>query len=79
MIYKYTLTREYWTVYRANDEDSIVYGHKGGANQVSTNRDNFAEFDTEEELATYLGELTGVPTWYADQQPQEEEDHYGTV
>ena len=78
MIYTNKLTKEYWTVYTPNDTASIVYGTKGLSNQVSSNRTDFAEFDTEEELATYLGELTGVPTWYADQQPQEEDD-YGTV
>ena len=78
MTYTNKLTKEYWTVYTPNDTASIVYGTKGLSNQVSSSRTDFAEFDTEEELATYLGELTGVPTWYADQQPQEE-DHYGTV
>jgi hypothetical protein len=72
VIYTNKLTKEYWTVYTPNDTANIVYGTKGLADQVSSNRTDFAEFDTEEELATYLGELTGVPTWYADRQPKED-------
>ena len=75
---QYALTKDWWTVHTGNDESSIVYGSRGESKRVSTPHTTFAEFDTEAELATYLGDLTGVPTWYADQQPQDESEPLGT-
>ena len=69
---EYALTKNWWTVHTGNDESSIAYGSRGESTRVCTPHTSFAEFDTEEELASYLGELTGVSTWYADQQPKEE-------
>lgn len=72
MINTNKLTKEFWVVYNPNDTTSIVFGTKGNSNQVSSNRPNFAEFDTEEELENFLTELTGDKDWYQNHKPEEE-------
>lgn len=74
MIKNNNLTKEWWLVYNDSDEQSIVYGNKGGSAQVSSTRTFFKEFDTEEELANYLYILTGDENWYWDRKPKEEEN-----
>lgn len=72
MSQQYALTKDWWTVHTGSDENAIVYGQRSGATRCSTPHTSFAEFDTEEELATYLGALTGDENWYWDRKPKEE-------
>ena len=72
MSQQYALTKDWWTVHTGNDESSIVYGSRGESKRVSTPHTSFAEFDTEEELADYLGTLTGDANWYWDRQTEQE-------
>ena len=70
MSQQYALTKDWWTVHTGDDEASIVYGSRGESKRVCTPHTSFAEFDTEQELAGYLGELTGDTNWYWDRQEE---------
>ncbi len=72
MSYEYTLSKPYWTVHTGTDV--ILFGGPTQSRRISTPHTSFGEFDTEQELADYLGELTGDPNYYWDHKPQEEQE-----
>ena len=70
MSMEYSLTKAYWTVHTGSA--LILFGGPTNSTRIRTPHTSFAQFDTEDELADYLGDLTGDPNYYWDNKPKEE-------
>lgn len=58
------------TWFAAHSDSVFHFGFAEAGTHIDTGQPTLRLFDTEEELAIYLGQVTGDPSYYENQQPQ---------